>query len=312
MPGVRALCGGVALALFVSSTPAHADVKACIAASEAGQHARAAGKLREAQAQFHSCADTSCPSIVRRDCQQWKTEITQTMPSVVFAARDRAGKDLFDVAVSMDGETLVTKLDGNPVSVDPGKHVFRFEVAGPTPIVATETVLVRENERKRNVTATFDAPDAAKAPEPAAAPVPVSSSSSSSSPSFSTAPSHREHSTLPWVVAGVGAAGLVTGILLVATASRPDNCSADTRICVPRDGQTQAELEADQSDAQAADNRRTLGLVVGGIGLGALAGGLVWHFLEPTGPRPGSRATGLRFTPWSAGRSSGVALGGVF
>lgn len=301
MPGVRALCGGAALALFVSSTPARADVKACIAASEAGQHARAAGKLREAQAQFHSCADTSCPSIVRRDCQQWKTEITQTMPSVVFAARDRAGKDLFDVAVSMDGETLVTKLDGSPVSVDPGKHVFRFEVAGPTPTVATETVLVRENERKRNVTATFDAPDAPKAPaapEGGSAPASVSAS----------APAHREHSALPWVVAGVGAAGLVTGILLVATASRPENCSADTRICVAREGQTQAELEADQSDAQAADNRRTLGLVVGGVGLGALAGGLVWHFLEPTG----SKRTGLTFTPWSAGRSSGVALGGVF
>lgn len=299
MRGARSLCGGVALAIVALSAPARADIKACVAASEAGQHARAAGKLREAQAQFHSCADASCPSIVRRDCQQWKTEITQTMPSVVFAARDRAGKDLFDVAVSMDGETLVTKLDGNPVSVDPGKHVFRFEVAGPTPAVTTETVLVRENERKRNVTATFDA---AEAPKVAASPDPVTASVPA------PVSAHREHSALPWVVAGVGAAGLVTGIVLFATASRPENCSAETRTCVPRPGQTQAQLETDQSDAQAADNRRTLGLVVGGIGLGALVGGLVWHFLEPTG----SRRTSLRFTHWSVGRSSGVALGGVF
>lgn len=283
------------------SASARADVKACVAASEAGQHARAAGKLREAQAQFHACGDASCPAIVRRDCQQWRSEITQSMPSVVFAARDKAGKDLFDVAVSMDGETLVTKLDGNPVSVDPGKHVFRFEVAGATPLVATETVLVRENERKRNVTAVFEASDAPKA---SVAPEPITPAPSTSSPAVE----HREHTMLPWVVAGVGAAGLVTGILLVATASRPENCSGETRICVARDGQTQAQLEEDQSDAQSADNRRTLGFVVGGVGLGALAGGLVWHFLEPTG----SKATGLRFSPWSVGRSSGFALSGVF
>lgn len=306
MPGTRGVVGGVAvLALLVSSSTARADVKACVAASENGQHARAAGKLREAQAQFHACGDVSCPSIVRRDCQQWKQEITQAMPSVVFAARDRSGRDLFDVTVTMDGEPLVTKLDGKAVSVDPGKHVFRFEVAGTTPLVATETVLVRENERARNVTAVFEVPEGpSKPPAPVAAP-PTTSTTAPPAPLARV----REHSRVPWVIAGVGAAGLVTGIVLVATARRPDNCSAETRTCALRDGQTSEELAADQSDAQAADNRRTLGFVVGGIGLGALAGGLVWHFLEPTGPKS---TRGLRVAPWYVGRSSGVALSGSF
>ncbi len=46
----------------------------------------------------------------------------------------------------------------------------------------------------------------------------------------------------------------------------------------------------------------------GGHHGGALVvGGLVWHFLEPT-----DKKSGLRVSPWTTGRASGLTLGGSF
>src|SRR5688572_19314060 len=127
------LAGGLALALAVVAiaAPALADNQsACIAAAGKGQAARKAGKLREARDNFIICGAESCPALVRHDCAQWNAELVPTLPTVVFGARDRSGRDLFDVTVSMDGEILVKQLDGKSVAVDPGKHTFRFDVAG--------------------------------------------------------------------------------------------------------------------------------------------------------------------------------------
>src|SRR4051812_253633 len=123
----RTMAAIAVLGLVSVAGPALADVKVCVAASEKGQQARAAGKLREAHDQFVVCGADACPTLVRKDCVQWNGEISQSRPTVVFAARDKQGKDFFDVTVVMDGEVLVRKLDGKPVTIDPGKHVFRFE-----------------------------------------------------------------------------------------------------------------------------------------------------------------------------------------
>ena len=294
----RIVAGALGIALTVVALPALADVKACIGASEKGQQARAAGKLREAHEQFLVCGVDACPALVRKDCVQWNAELAQSMPTVVFAARDRQGKDFFDVTVAMDGEILVKKLDGKPIPVDPGKHVFRFEGAGAPP--TTETVLIREGERARSVTVTFDVGAAVKPPSPVivAAPVPASTPS----------PKH-EHTVYPWVVVGVGVAAVAAGVVVLATApSRPSNCDKGTETCTALPGESASNLADQQKRAGEADSRPTVGLIVGGIGVAAIAGGLAWHFLEPTD----RKKAGLRLTPWTTGSASGLVLGGRF
>src|SRR5215471_9806859 len=142
------------LLLFLRAGLAHADTSACIAASEKGQESRANGRLREAREQFKVCGADSCPAIVRRDCVQWLLEVVALAPTVVLGAKDREGRDLFDVTVTMDGEVLTQKLDGKSVMVDPGPHTFKFDAPGETAV--TERVLVKEGEKARVVTVAFE------------------------------------------------------------------------------------------------------------------------------------------------------------
>ena len=122
------------LASTLASASASADVQACLSASEKGQRARSAGKLREARELFLQCSSDGCPAMVRRDCAQWQSEVIVTLPSIVLGAKDRSGRDLFDVTVSVDGETVVRKLDGKSLPIDPGPHTFKFEMAGAPPV----------------------------------------------------------------------------------------------------------------------------------------------------------------------------------
>src|SRR5882762_600347 len=89
---------GAALATTAAEAGA-TDVQACLSASEKGQNARKAGKLREARENFLVCGSTSCPALVRHDCAQWNSELASSFPTVVFGAHDKSGRDLFDVTV---------------------------------------------------------------------------------------------------------------------------------------------------------------------------------------------------------------------
>lgn len=286
------LFAGMSLGVMFMSLDASADVQACIAASEKGQRARTAGKLREAREHFVVCGSESCPALVRHDCAQWNAELAQTLPSVVFGAKDRGGRDLFDVTVSMDGETLVKKLDGKSVNVDPGKHTFRFEAPGLPPV--TQVVLVKEGERARVFNVTFEG----------GGPAPSTDGQGPVTPSEGK---EREHTPYPWLVVGLGAVGVAVGAVILATApDRPSNCDKTDRRCTRLPGQSQEDYDKDLEQAGVADTQPVVGWATIGIGAALLVGGLVWHFLEPTGPT--SKATALRGMPWSTGRSAGFAL----
>lgn len=287
-PRRRSAAALLGLGALLSVTEASADVQACLAASESGQHARAAGKLREARERFVVCAAEECPAIVRRDCAQWNAELAQTLPTVVFGARDREGRDLFDVAVSVDGETVVTKLDGKSVTVDPGKHTFRFEAAGFEPV--SETALIKEGDRARAIDVTLGGGD----------PAPPGGGRAEGG-----------HTPYPWIVVGLGAAGVAAGAVIVLTSpERPANCNAETQTCTRLPGQSDADFAESQRTAGTADSQPVVGWIVAGAGAAFVAGGLIWHLLEPTGAEKTSSR--VRFAPWTSGQSSGVALGGRF
>jgi hypothetical protein len=162
-----------AVLVLVSLLPSRvlaAERDSCIAAAEAAQELRRAGKLIEARERLLVCSRPSCPVIIHQDCTSWMGQVLATLPSVVLGARTAAGQDLTAVRVSIDGVVTKEVLDGKPTEIDPGPHVFRFEGAGLPPV--EETVLVRAGEQNRSVSVTLPGSAAPGAPSrhvPAAA-----------------------------------------------------------------------------------------------------------------------------------------------
>jgi hypothetical protein len=101
-----------------------------VAASESAQNLQRAGKLLEARAALTTCVATSCPAPVRKDCGELLEENQRQAPSLVFEVQDAAANDLGSVRVTMDGKSLVDRIDGTPVAVDPGEHHLLFEAEG--------------------------------------------------------------------------------------------------------------------------------------------------------------------------------------
>jgi hypothetical protein len=298
------LAVSVLVASALASSRASADVQACLGASEKGQRARTAGKLREAREQFLLCSSDGCPAMVRRDCAQWQGEVLATLPSIVLGAKDRAGRDLFDVTVSVDGEPLVKKLDGKSLPIDPGPHTFKFEMTGAPPVV--ERALVKEGEKTRVIAVTFAIGGAAS--ETTAPPPAGGEATDKPAPTR-----ERSHTVFPWIVVGLGVATIGAGVVVILTSpSLPDGCNQTTKTCTRITGEDASAFAKRQETAGRSETQPTEGLIVGAIGLGVAGVGLLWHFLEPTGPERTRTGQGLRFTPWAAPSSAGGSLGASF
>lgn len=195
--------------------PARADeVAACVKSAEDAQTERSAHRLRAARQRLLACAQSSCPAVVRNDCANWLSEVDQLMPSVVVQARDTLGMERFDVRVIVDGEVVSNRLDGLAVMVDPGSHLFQFEVDGSPPV--QQQLLIREGEKGRALPITIAAPIAPPAPAKTSARLP----------------------TLTYVFGGIGLAGMagftyfgITGTVeaheLRDTCGKDKSCSQD-------------------------------------------------------------------------------------
>ncbi len=160
----RATAAGLAAMLVaVTRLASAANPPQCIAQHAGGQDARRAGQLLSAKKQFLACeADEKCPAMIRRECSQFREALLPSIPSIVFAAVDRKGKDTIEVQVLRDGQTVMTALDPRAIEFDPGEYHFRF--VGPDDETKDEVVLVREGEKDRRVTVDFRPPGPAKSP----------------------------------------------------------------------------------------------------------------------------------------------------
>ena len=140
----------LALACVAASAPsALADVTTdqCIDSNAKAQALRRSGKLSAAREQLATCVDRACPAMVRDDCAKRLDELDRLQPTIVLGAQDANGVDVIAVSVSIDGRPLTSKLDGRPLEVDPGPHVFEFQSAGrPT---ETRTLVLKEGEKGR-------------------------------------------------------------------------------------------------------------------------------------------------------------------
>ncbi len=127
-------------------------------------------------------------------------------------------------------------------------------------------------------------------------------------------PESGGHTVLPWIVTGVGAAAAITGgiIYLVesSAANAAKNKCVDENIgaCTPKPNVTETAKAIGQ-DYTPANNLVPVGSILFFAGLGVAAGGLLWHFLEPTGPAADKKAS---LTPTVGPGYAGLSLGGSF
>src|SRR5439155_8312448 len=103
---------------------------------------------------------------------------------------------VFDVTVTMDGAVVATQLDGKPIDIDPGAHVFRF-VHGNNPPVEQQ-IIVHAGEKGRSVTASWVTPKATPPP----------GSETSARREAPEVPMERPVPKAAYVLGGVGVLGL--------------------------------------------------------------------------------------------------------
>jgi hypothetical protein len=219
--------------------PSPPSVPQCLSASEHGQLDRDDGRYVRAREALLTCSSSACPPVVQRDCVKWLAEIDATMPTLVFVVRNAAGSDLREVVVRVDGQVLLSRLDGKPVAVDPGEHELTFEAGGRR--VQTRA-LVNVGERNRIVKVSLDAePGSGVVPPPSSAPaVPIG----------------------PVVLGGVALLAFGTSAVLWLSASS-DLRSLESAPCA-------ASRTCAESDVQSVRTRLVVGDVVAGVGLAAL------------------------------------------
>ena len=240
-----ALAASLTLVL-ATSAPAWAQSRveekaACIAAATKGQQLRESHKLLLARDEFRLCARPACPKVLQTDCGTWLEEMKTTVPTVILAAKDGAGADVTDVKVLVDGASLVAKLDGQPVAIDPGAHTFRFERADGQAM--TVQLVVNEAQQGQLVSAAF-------------------------APVVTTTPGRTQRIA----ALAVGGAGIVTvgsSIALGLVAKSQDRAAA-TEPGVAR-----------QTDSASAFSQGTTATVLFGVGAAMAAAGVVLWLTAP-------------------------------
>jgi hypothetical protein len=191
---------GFGLLVMAMSGAARAQTKECVNASDQGQQLRDQGKYRQARDQFAICARDACPPLIRRDCGQWLSDLNQMWPTVVVRAKDDRENDLIDVKVTVDGAPLVAALNGEPLRVDPGQHVFRYETANFP--ASEEKVLIVAGEKNRLLKTQFGSPSA-RGTTTDDNNKSADGGNGGSAVNLLAPTTHREPPTLAWVFTGV-------------------------------------------------------------------------------------------------------------
>jgi hypothetical protein len=287
----------IAFAILTSSTLAAADTlskEACVDAHSRGQDARDQGKVTLARKLFLTCAQSGCPAAVQGDCARFADDLSNLQPTVNFVARDGNGNDLPNTSVYVDGMLVATSIDGRPVDIDPGNHTVKFSNTGKDEVV---TVVIGSGEKGRVVQARFGSATV--------------STSNAADGSLSTSAPKKKGPTVthPKGAMGVAIAG---GVLAVAggafafygKSQLPSQCELSTHECAAPPGDKVFD------DASSATSKMNLGIAAAGVGVAALAGGLVWYFAgaKTLQESPTQQAV----APWVNSSGGGVSVLGRF
>jgi len=100
-------------------------------------------------------------------------------------------------------------------------------------------------------------------------------------------------------------------VLIATTPSLPPGCDQNTKECTLLPGETKKDQSyIDRRDEAGRHvNQPVIGGVITGVGGAIIVGGLVWHFLEPTGSKDAAKT---KVTPQVGDGYGGVAFTGRF
>lgn len=234
------------LGVLVAGSDARADNAECLKAFEQGTAARDRGKLRDARKHFVACAADTCSKTLRVDCAKLLDDVDDSLPTVVFGAKDARDADVFDVDVYVDGERVVGHDQGKAVPFDPGPHVVRFEHDGARPV--EEKVLLRAGERNRHVIARFGAEES-KPETPVRKEEPSKAAATSSVPTSSI------------VLGAIGLGAVGSFVFFALTGGQEKDRLQST--CAP--GCTDADVASLKTSYIAADISLGVGIVALGV-----------------------------------------------
>jgi hypothetical protein len=309
----------IGLLASLASAPAVADVTKdqCVDANGKGQELRREGKLTAAREQLRACANASCPAMVRDDCTRRLDELDKAQPTIAFEVKDASGADLVDVKVSMDAQPLIDHLDGKSVNVDPGAHVFTFEITGQPPV--TRKLVLTEGEKGRReritigVAASTPASVPPTAPSPAPLPVPEASAPKPTAPvSAAIEPASTSRmgtqKVLGLVTGGVGVAGIavgsVFGLMTLSQKSQQQSACATPTSCT---SSGHAQALDDHSTGMTDSTISTVGFIAGGA---LLVGGAVLFLTA--GHASAAPPTGTLVVPSVGPSGAGMLFSGGF
>ena len=285
------IAASIAAACLAYSPLASADLskEQCLDAHSRGQDAKEQNKLSLARKLFLTCAQPSCPQVVQSDCARFADELSRLQPSVTFIARDSSGSDLPDTTVYVDGELILTRLDGAQHDLDPGSHTVKFQNGSKEQIV---TVVVGGGEKGRAVTATF----ASASPGPRDS-LAARSDVSVAKPDEPRTTHAKGAKLLLWTGVALMAGGASLGV--VGMLKMPSNCDSSTHQCAAPPG------DPVFSKASSAQNMTNIGWAVGVAGLAALGGGMYWYFSSAH-----TEKEHMAVAPWFGVGGGGLALSG--
>jgi hypothetical protein len=224
----------------------------CVQSHENGQRHRNADQLLKARDELRACSAATCPSLIQDDCATWLMEVTEIVPTVVLSAKV-GDQDVFDVAVSMDGQALASQLDGKPIEVDPGLHTFVFESAGRPR--REKKVIVAARQRAQAISAAWVAPTQVAVPPTPAAP-----------------PPHEYVRPIPPLFYALGATAAVGFGAFAFLGVTGESTKADLNRCSP---------SCSSQEVSALKTRLILADVAAGVGGAAAAGALVVFLTRP-------------------------------
>lgn len=196
--------------------------------------------------------------------------------------------------LSRNGEALDTGSFGSKLPVDPGKYVIVASAPGYTDWRGEVAIEGGGDDRKLSVPELKAAP-AGQTPKDGAAP--------GGSAGNSLAIEPRRRSVLPYVVGGVGLA--VTGAGLVFGALAKGKYTSATDACPSLKGCSSSAMD----ERESAETFANVSNVAVGVGLAAVAGGVVLLLVQGRAEEPKSA---LRVSPsWQPGRA-GAFVSGAF
>jgi hypothetical protein len=279
---VAALIG----AAVAVSPPARADnpsIGDCLSATEASTKLRSQHKLKASRAQLMVCSSATCPAEIRQECSHRMDEVNSAMPSIVFAVKNQAGKDVVAVKVTVDGQVVADHLDGSALPIDPGAHEVTIEAEGQPAV--TESVIVHEGEKDRRETITVGTPGPTTT-GPSTGTGPATPPPGGEKPAEGGGGNGLRIVGL--VTAGVGGVGLVLGGVFGAMASSAWNTAK--KDC-PSFSNCNSTAMNDHNTATTDATISTVGFIAGGV---LAAGGLTLFFVAPKGNAP---SVGLQPAP---------------